>query len=254
MLNSQLNYRPDHDDNEPIDAVLFLRPGQPAVRGRVIEIYDDGVKVLFPGQGVPRLALGHRVRLKLSNGRAPAPAYVIVKVLERHRAPSNCTVRFCFVLPKRVHTANEALALILNRRRDTRRTLQVPLPVRVWPHSLKDEGQGVSARLVDVSLSGLGLEIAANDDELLAQADRLVVEVVDDAQKPIVKLLVFVRNARYRGRKVVAYGCELAETCTQRHYHRLLDRLFDRERLPHLSTPTEEKPASTKRPVLKLVS
>jgi len=223
MSNHQrLYYRPEQSPR--INVELIGDDGK-FVRGRVTDVYVDGVGVHLPASAC--LALGSCVQLGLSTTDASYSVKLHAVVRSRQDGKQFRVYELRFRSNEDLReSATQGLYSMLNRRNTQRFRLSAPLQVAVTPHGAC---QPVSARLSGVSETGLSLVVDRQFEMGLAESERLVLRT----QEPVAtRVDLVVRNRLLLDNDGIRYGSAFADD-TEGNTERatdLVDALLERER------------------------
>jgi hypothetical protein len=204
-----LMYLLGDEQGRTIDASVLIADQEP-VRGAVRAVFTDGVVLALPVTA--SLAIGEAIRVRLAVDGAPGVVVVRAVVRERTDEPHERRYRVRFASRQDHEVLPRELYGIFNRRRSERVRLTVPL--RVVVSATGGAVAGV-ALIEGVSREGCSLLIDVMTEQLLADCDRVVLEVrraqpsrYDDGPDWVVEAII--RNRQIRGDGDVRYGCELA--------------------------------------------
>jgi hypothetical protein len=167
-MSGDLYYRADPDDAHPIDVVL-LAPGQPPIRGRVIDVFMDGIGVRLPRSTALPLGLAVELGLSVEHGERPIGLSAVVRARKEGR--SFRRYGFRFTSKKEIESKlPRGLYSIFNRRRAERYYLTERIGVSVIPDG---RFETLPAQLGDVSLVGASVVVEPKAENVLARADRM---------------------------------------------------------------------------------
>ncbi len=236
-MSGDLYYRADPDDAHPID-VLLMAEGQPPIRGRVIDVFMDGVGVRLPRSTALPLGLPVELGLSVKHGERPIGLSAVVRARKEGRSFR----RYGFRFTSRAEIEEKlprGLYSIFNRRRAERYYLTERIGVSVIPDG---RFETLPAKLGDVSLVGASVVVEPKCENVLARADRMtlcldqtVLHVLDQdgvsrpATEPML-LDVLVHN-RLLLDGAVRYGCEFDPNAeeSERKARILVDYVIHRE-------------------------
>ncbi len=236
-MSGDLYYRADPDDAHPIDVVL-MAPDQPPIRGRVIDVFMDGVGVRLPRSTALPLGLKVDLGLSVKHGERPIGLSAVVRARKEGRSFR----RYGFRFTSRAEIEEKlprGLYSIFNRRRAERYYLTERIGVSVIPDG---RFETLPAMLGDVSLVGASVMVEPKCENVLARADRMslcidqtVMHVVgeDGVARPATEPMivdVLVHN-RLLLDGIVRYGCEFDPNRedTDRKSRMLVDYVIHRE-------------------------
>jgi hypothetical protein len=223
-MRSELLYGKGEEDHE-IDAVLHI-PGQLPVKGRVHDVFIDGVGVVLPK--TVSLPLGSRFQLSLSVPINEKLVTLTAMVRTRSELPTSRRYGFRFLSRTEIE-AQLPLGLysIFNRRRAERFHLAQALAVAVSPLPARGSDgpapstRAVLANLEGASKTGCSLLMNRQNDERLAGSDRVLIRVdivppervlASDADAPdttrTASVLAIVHHRMLMDDNNVRYGCE----------------------------------------------
>ncbi len=223
----QLFYRPDGDESSTLVATIYA-PGTSPGAGRVSEVYLDGLKVLLPATDAPGLNLGADVRLALAEPGAEENVNLGARLVERRDVGDSREFVFTFRSAEEIRRKLPlGLYSLLNRRRDVRLRLRQPVPVELARKSAAEPAQWLSAELVSMSASGVGLSTAAAHEAELTNAECYQVRLFAPHEQQPVHFTVAPRNARLSADGRAHYGCEfVSEDGDEKDFERVLDAVF----------------------------
>lgn len=250
-MSGDLYYRADPDDAHPID-VLLMAQGQPPIRGRVIDVFMDGVGVRLPRSTALPLGMPVELGLSVKHGERPIALSAVVRARKEGRSFR----RYGFRFTSRAEIEEKlprGLYSIFNRRRAERYYLTERIDVSVIPDG---RFETLPAKLGDVSMVGASVVVEPKCENVLARADRMqlcidqtVLHVVGDdgvarpATEPMI-LDVLVHN-RLLLDGIVRYGCEFDPTRDDSDHKArvLVDYVIHREgSLQNDALPDDEPP------------
>lgn len=167
-LDQNLYYRADPDDQSPIEVVVMI-PGRPPMRGRVIDVYVDGIGVRLPRSTVLPLGLDVEVGLKVPHAPRPIALSAMVRARKEGRSFRRYTLRFVSrdEIDEKIP---QGLYSIFNRRRAERYYLSEKLAIAVVPDG---RFETLPAKLGDVSLVGASVLVGPKVERVLATSERL---------------------------------------------------------------------------------
>ncbi len=246
--DKQVYFRADPDEGRAIEVELFT-PGCAPLKGRVVDVYLDGISARFNAQTSPQLAIGESVYLRLLC-RVPE-AIIELAAVVRDREEGQEWRSYGFRFSSRSELEGKlpmGLYSIFNRRRHYRVRLSAPERVSVAPVYLGDKSRRAQqAWLSGASLSGVSLLVDPETEQQLSSFERLELTLEPPICETTLKLVVRVRNRQLSGDGRIRYGCEMVDEAssraTQPDRERLLRALMQREGA-RLSSypPADEEP------------
>ncbi|MEC7232657.1 MAG: PilZ domain-containing protein [Planctomycetota bacterium] len=191
---------------EELSVSIPREHGAEAGRVEAVVSLAEGVRVeaCFPAEGAPLLAVGRAVELELARRDSLGVARALGKVI--HRRDAAGVRAYQFLLGERT---GEALADLLDPRRSPRLRPRPGEPVEATVRVPGDAEPLVTARVRDVSLGGLGLEVPWELEARLAEHTILEIGLRLPGEARVQRFKASVRG-RFLGAGSVAYGLELA--------------------------------------------
>jgi c-di-GMP-binding flagellar brake protein YcgR len=194
-------YRSETEPPAPFELSLILPDGRD-LSGLLKNISLDGAAILFPSDKCPIFKPKEKVRLKLTTikNSKSIPITAIAVGFKQGKEMTLC--RFYFLRANNLAQKLEpSLFVYFNRRQAVRVRAPVDEPVEV---DLMWSGGYIEARMIDISITGIGLEVDPDEVEILD----LPVEVTVSFQLPGFKTFLLSGTALHRMEvgKTLKYG------------------------------------------------
>ena len=133
------------------------------VPGDLIDISFGGVRLQFSESNDIVLPLGYEVQLAVITGAAEGPAVVSATIVDRIDAPEFRQYGFKFHAPEELRALfPDELQQFLNQRKMQRIGPDPAKPIQLWLKSI--HGHQVEVELIDISSSGIGVQIPREKD------------------------------------------------------------------------------------------